>query len=209
MSLSNRWTKHKSDLKTQRHHSPAMQNAYNKYGLEVFVFEVLEYCKKSDCISREQYYLDLLKPDYNCCKVAGSTRGVAASDFQKARAKEVHKGNQYNKGRVWPAEVVQRRIETRQKNGHPGPMKGKKHTQATKDKLSRAGKGRKNPKLAQRLKRPIFCETNNKFYDSTKSAIADIFQTHGILLLNSNISSHLTFPNKRKHVRGFKFKRVS
>src|ERR1700733_4579527 len=46
-----------------------------KYGLENFSVEILEYCQKSEIIKREQYYLDLLEPDYNILKFAYSTLG--------------------------------------------------------------------------------------------------------------------------------------
>ena len=36
-----------------------------KYGFENFTFEVLEVCHKDDLLEREQYYYDLLKPEYN------------------------------------------------------------------------------------------------------------------------------------------------
>jgi hypothetical protein len=36
-----------------------------KYGYASFSVEILEYCDRSEVLSREQYYLDLLKPEYN------------------------------------------------------------------------------------------------------------------------------------------------
>jgi group I intron endonuclease len=46
-----------------------------KYGYANFKLEILEYCNPSDVLLREQYYLDLLKPEYNILKIAGSTSG--------------------------------------------------------------------------------------------------------------------------------------
>lgn len=46
-----------------------------KYGFSNFSFEILEYCKPNDAISREQCYLNKLKPDYNIVETAGSTLG--------------------------------------------------------------------------------------------------------------------------------------
>ena len=37
--------------------------------------EILEYCDSADTLKREQYYLDILKPEYNIAKIAGSTLG--------------------------------------------------------------------------------------------------------------------------------------
>jgi group I intron endonuclease len=46
-----------------------------KYGYSAFSLYILEYCNKEDLISREQYYLDLYKPEYNVLKIAGSSVG--------------------------------------------------------------------------------------------------------------------------------------
>lgn len=46
-----------------------------KYGYSSFSFEILEYCKNDEVLVREQYYLDLLKPEYNILSVAGSPKG--------------------------------------------------------------------------------------------------------------------------------------
>lgn len=46
-----------------------------KYGYSNFQLEILEYCEPSNCIDREQYYIDLLKPEYNILKTAGSKLG--------------------------------------------------------------------------------------------------------------------------------------
>ena len=50
-----------------------------KYGYSKFKLEVLEYCEPNILIDREQYYLDLLNPEYNILKVAGSRFGVKHS----------------------------------------------------------------------------------------------------------------------------------
>lgn len=46
-----------------------------KYGYSNFKLEVLEHCDPSFVIIREQYYIDLLDPEYNILKVAGSSFG--------------------------------------------------------------------------------------------------------------------------------------
>jgi len=44
-------------------------SALLKNGHGSFKLDIIEYCNKADII-REQYYLDLLKPEYNILKVA-------------------------------------------------------------------------------------------------------------------------------------------
>ena len=72
-----RWLAHLRELKNNTHHSPHLQNSWNKHKGKGFNFEVLEYCKQEDILIREQYYLDKYeswnpKRGYNICKIAGS-----------------------------------------------------------------------------------------------------------------------------------------
>jgi group I intron endonuclease len=67
--------KHLTKFKTPIH------NALLKYGFENFTLEILEYCEKGiNPISREQFYLGLLKPEYNVLEQAGSSLGFKHSD---------------------------------------------------------------------------------------------------------------------------------
>lgn len=61
-----------------------------KYGYSNFNLEILEYCEPSDAVSREQHYLDLLQPEYNILKNAGSTLGYKHTEetLVKFRARE-------------------------------------------------------------------------------------------------------------------------
>lgn len=52
-----------------------IHKALLKYGYSGFKLEILEYCSEGDLLSREQYYLDLLKPEYNIHRKAGSPLG--------------------------------------------------------------------------------------------------------------------------------------
>lgn len=44
-----------------------------KYDYSKFKLDILEYCDPAELLVREQYYLDLLKPEYNILKIAGSS----------------------------------------------------------------------------------------------------------------------------------------
>lgn len=50
-----------------------------KYGYSNFNIEILEYCELNNLIEREQYYFDLLKPNLNILKTAGSCLGFKHS----------------------------------------------------------------------------------------------------------------------------------
>jgi group I intron endonuclease len=60
--------------------SSTIYKAILKYGHSNFKLEILEYCDKNILIEKEQYYLDLLKPEYNICKIAGSNLGYRHSE---------------------------------------------------------------------------------------------------------------------------------
>jgi group I intron endonuclease len=49
-----------------------ISKAILKHGYSNFALQVLEYCEPSEAISREQYYLDIIQPEYNILKKAGS-----------------------------------------------------------------------------------------------------------------------------------------
>jgi hypothetical protein len=66
-----------------------------KYGYSNFSLEILEYCDKKDLISREQYYLDLLKPEYNILEKAGNSLGYKHSDISKLKISEKLKGGNH------------------------------------------------------------------------------------------------------------------
>lgn len=47
---------HSYELRTDRHINPMLQNAFNKYGLDKFVFEILEEIDEEMLIEKERFY---------------------------------------------------------------------------------------------------------------------------------------------------------
>lgn len=95
--LRNRWNKHISDLVNHRHHSIKLQRAFNKYGFDAFVFEVLIYCEPQDCLWFEQIALDELSPRYNISKVAGSRRGTKQSTVTRDKIRKSQTGKRHTR----------------------------------------------------------------------------------------------------------------
>jgi group I intron endonuclease len=56
----------------ERQNSMPINRALLKYGYSNFSLEILEYCDKSELLTREKYYFNLLNPDYNISKEPGS-----------------------------------------------------------------------------------------------------------------------------------------
>lgn len=65
-----------------------ISKALIKYGYGNFSLEILEYCDRSNVLLREQYYLDLFKPEYNLLKIAGSNLGYIHTENTLAKMRD-------------------------------------------------------------------------------------------------------------------------
>jgi group I intron endonuclease len=106
-----------------------IHKALLKHGYSNFSLDIIEYCKDSEVIAREQYYLDKLNPEYNILKTAGSSLGYKHSKeaIEKIKAAGV--------GRIFTEEAREkqraaalRRIDKIRTsiilaNGHPVEVK--------------------------------------------------------------------------------------
>lgn len=63
VNFNSRWNDHKKLLRKGKHSNIHLQNAWNKYGESSFDFSIIEYVDR-DWTAREQYYTDLLHPEY-------------------------------------------------------------------------------------------------------------------------------------------------
>jgi len=63
-----------------------------KYGYNSFELKILEYCDPVVLIKKEQHYLDLLNPEYNILKKAGSLVGFKHSEASRELMKKSHMG---------------------------------------------------------------------------------------------------------------------
>lgn len=95
VNINKRFIKHKTELKYNKHHSPKLQNSYNKHGADNFVYEIIEECDKDKLIEREQNYIDLYDSynnGYNSKPKADSFLGGSMSDEAKAKISIANKG---------------------------------------------------------------------------------------------------------------------
>ena len=70
-SIRRRWQKHKALLRHGKHQNSHLQAAWDKYGEDNFSFSVIELCPIDQLISREQYFIASINPEYNQSKIAG------------------------------------------------------------------------------------------------------------------------------------------
>jgi hypothetical protein len=72
VNIASRFNQHRSMLKAGEHHSHRLQRACDLFGLESFVLTVLEAdVPRETLVSREQFYIDSTRPEYNIAKIAG------------------------------------------------------------------------------------------------------------------------------------------
>lgn len=149
VNLNKRKKQHFNILKKNKHVNKYLQNAYNKYGENNFVFEVIEILNNKDfLIKHEQFWIDKLKTIkkmYNICFIAGNTLGVVRSEMTK------NKISISNKNRF--------------KNIENTPMFGKHHTEESKQKISQSNKGKHN-----HFSKKIICLETLIVYNSTREA---------------------------------------
>ena len=90
VSIKRRWATHKRELKTNRHYNHLLQNAYNTYGEDNLIYEILELCPREKLNEREEFYIrifDSYNNGYNLdvggCNVSGENNpmyGIKGKD---------------------------------------------------------------------------------------------------------------------------------
>lgn len=147
---------HISRLRNNRHPNQHLQNSWNKYGQDNFIFEILEQlpkeCTTEELLAREQYYLDTLKPEYNILKIAGSIEGYKHLEETKLKISKSMKGVRKS------SEHTKHIRESQQ---------GKIFTEDHKNKLSKAAKNRDKSTLEYKNTKIII---DNIVYNSIKEA---------------------------------------
>ena len=92
IDIQRRWKEHISDLQHNKHPNTHLQNSWNKYGKENFIFEILEKCDSDCLLEKEQYYIDKYKvaESNNGYNIAPRADKPFLSEYGKKRVKEVN-----------------------------------------------------------------------------------------------------------------------
>ena len=69
--IKERWRSHKKPSTWKNHPNSPMYLDMNKYGIDKFVFEVIEEAEESFLKEKEQKFIETLKPTYNSCNAKG------------------------------------------------------------------------------------------------------------------------------------------
>jgi group I intron endonuclease len=146
---------HLSKLKLNKHDNPHLQRAYNKYGYNKFIFEIIEYIEQRESISnikdfeaillkREDYWISFYRKTigkenvYNIREHANSNLGYIFSEESK---KEISKNHVGMLGKKHSGETKQEMSKNR--GGENNPFFGKKHSEESRRKMVKARVGRK------------------------------------------------------------------
>ena len=179
IDLKNRWAEHRKQLRGKYHHSILLQRAWNKYGEENFVFEIIELVvkpTKKKLETREQYWIDFYEAanpvkGYNIAPKAGTNLGIKYSKETRLKNSLAHKGMiAWNKD-SWKEKVSERDLLAYYQDGNSmGDCKAKFHISLDSIRLvlRRNGimrsplEGRKQEKFRNKIRDIITGKTSPK-----------------------------------------------
>jgi len=184
--------------------------AFLSHGYESFSLHILEYCKVEDLIVREQYYLDILQPEYNVCKWAGSTLGKLHTEEAKKKISKAKsgKGREESNSMFGLSHTAEARLRMSE------AKLGKKLSEEMKAKLSAAAKGKKfteehkkNLSAAQPSSKRLSVLDLETGVETTYHSIGEAARTLNLLL--DSIRANMRSKNKKPYKGRYVFKIIS
>lgn len=167
--LNERKRRHITELRGKRHHNQYLQNAFDKYGEENFIFEILEFVESDFIGEREKFYIEKYKTNlkengYNLnsggdeikFNVDDSTKeklrkkniGKILSEDHKRKIGESNKGNIISNEHKKRVSEYMKKLHASGKNKHvlknlkPHKKGEFKHTEESKHKIGLSRKGK-------------------------------------------------------------------
>ena len=127
-NITQRLSKHKSELRHNKHQNLHLQNAWNKYGEHSFLFNILEYCNIDELDDIERYYINiwnLTNNQYGYNVESGGNLNKTLSTETKRKLSEAHKG-----------KTLSKEIRKKISKNNARYWEGKKRSKRTKKKIS-------------------------------------------------------------------------
>lgn len=152
---------HRNALKQNRHENSKLQNAFNKYSEENFIFEVIEFCEPEVRYEVEQYWLNRFynkKTCYNINSVAGKPPSSLGKHHTEETKRKLSKILKNKKRSLETCKKLSKIFKERFKDPKNNPMYGKHHSNETKKKISNINMGNKyclGRKLSEETKQKI------------------------------------------------------
>lgn len=147
VDLHQRRSVHLSCLRAGDHHSIHFQRAWDKHGEASFRWKVLLVCAPADLLFYEQRVIDVLGPELNIARVAGSSLGVKHTEETKAKLRAAFNRPEH---KMLKSELTkaQMRNPTR-RQALIDANTGKKASLETRKKLSDSHMGKKPTDLTR------------------------------------------------------------
>lgn len=163
-----RWTNHIWCLNNNKHDNSYLQNSWNKYGQENFIFSILEQCNTNCIDEKEKYYIDLYKTliDSNGYNLdSGGNNNKQHSEITKKKISKAHIGKKLSEETKIKISINR----TGKMTGTSHFMYGKHHTESTKKKLSDAITGMFSYDKHYEAT-SVICLNTNKIFTTMKAA---------------------------------------
>lgn len=112
VNFASRWHLHLYNLDKGTHRNRHLQSAWNSYGKECFIFEILERVSRENLLAVEQAYLDKTRCcdreiGYNLYSAAGSPFGSNRSEESKEKQRLVMTGFKHSADSIAKMRIVQ------------------------------------------------------------------------------------------------------
>lgn len=133
-NIVSRWGHHKADLRNNKHDNYHLQKVYNKYGKDVFKFEILVECEEQYLLSEEHYWCMILdvhnsKYGYNIQPTHPHGKRITTKETRDKISK-IHTGKKHSqKSRNLMIEMSKLRVQAMY---IPGVIEKRKETIANK-----------------------------------------------------------------------------
>lgn len=156
--LKGRGKKHFSLLRKNKHTNTYLQQSFNKYGEENFKLEILKYCKENQLLKWEQHFMNKYNSANHDCGYNLEIRADRKIISEESR----RKSSISHKGKISGMKGKKHSEESKRKMSLS--RLGEKQSEETKKKRSKALKGRKfSPEHIEKMKKRIVTvETREK-----------------------------------------------
>lgn len=195
IDINYRWGKHIYLLRTECHSNIHLQNCFNKYGRESLEFSLLEDLSghtADEIRDIEQKYLDSLDWDkaLNICKDSRGGQIIEeANERRRESLREYYRSN--------PDALL----------GENNPFYGKKHSQSTKDSISRANSGKTRSEEFKKQKSEFMSNRKGAHHsEEHKSKLRDKFTGGNNPMAIETVINGIVYPTKREALKALGLK---
>ena len=134
-NLKKRIREHFNCLKRNAHPNSRLQRAYNKYGVDVFLYKIVATCPSEYLLKLEQWFINNLKPELNLAEIVGRPpanrkRGYKMSEEAKQNISKARTGQKIDRSNYVHSEETLNKISQ--------SLKGRVITEAWKQKMREA-----------------------------------------------------------------------